>query len=191
MEARAIARFVRVSPTKADRVLRQIRGLQVERAQEILAYSPRPIAKQISKVLTSAVANATHREEPATIDLLYVKHAVADSGPTLKRIQPRAQGRAYRVLVRLSHITIVVDERGAVAAEGKAAPAAKPEAKGEAKPAKRAAKAKPEAAGKKAEAKKAEAKKSEAAKGGAKRGEAKAAPKRRTGTTRKTGEKKK
>jgi large subunit ribosomal protein L22 len=111
MEARAIARFVRVAPTKADRVLRQIRGLPVERAQEILAYSLRPVAKKVSKVLASAVANATHREEAAALDRLYVKHAVADSGPSLKRIQPRAQGRAYQVLVRMSHITIIVAER--------------------------------------------------------------------------------
>ncbi len=111
MEARAIARFVRVSPTKADRVLRQIRGLPVERAQEILAYSPRPIAKQVGKVLTSAVANATNREEAAAPEQLFVKVAVADAGPTLKRIQPRAQGRAYRILKRMSHITIVVAER--------------------------------------------------------------------------------
>src|SRR5512136_1230807 len=99
MEARAIARFVRVSPTKVDRVLRQIRGLQVERAQEILAYSPRPIAKQIGKVLTSAVANATNpnREQAAAPDQLFVKTAVADAGPSLKRIQPRAQGRAYAI----------------------------------------------------------------------------------------------
>jgi len=194
MEARAIARFVRVSPTKADRVLRQIRGLQVERAQEILAYSPRPIARQISKILTSAVANATNREEAAAIDLLYVKRAVADSGPTLKRIQPRAQGRAYRVLVRLSHITIVVDERGAAAV--KTVPAGKPEAKGEAKPTKREAKARPETAGKKAgtkkaETKKAEARKAETKRAGTKTSEAKVAPKRKAGATRKAGEKKK
>jgi large subunit ribosomal protein L22 len=128
MEAKAIARYVRISPTKADRVLRQIRGLQVERAQEILAFSPRPIAKQVGKVLTSAVANATNREQGAAPDLLYVKTAVADAGPTLKRIQPRAQGRAYRILKRSSHITIVVAERGVTEKAG-AAPGAAPEAK--------------------------------------------------------------
>jgi large subunit ribosomal protein L22 len=131
MEAKAIARYVRISPTKADRVLRQIRGLQVERAQEILAYSPRPIAKQVGKVLTSAVANATNREQGAAPDLLYVKTAVADAGPTLKRIQPRAQGRAYRILKRSSHITIVVAERGVAekVAVAAGAPGAAPEAK--------------------------------------------------------------
>ncbi len=111
MEAKAIARYVRISPTKADRVLRQIRGLQIEKAQEILAFSPRPIAKQIGKVLTSAVANAGVKDETVAVEQLYVKHAVADPGPSLKRIRPRAQGRAYRVVKRMSHITIVVQAR--------------------------------------------------------------------------------
>jgi large subunit ribosomal protein L22 len=133
MEARAIARFVRVSPTKVDRVLRHIRGLPVERAQELLAYSPRPIAKQIGKVLTSAVANATNREPGTSPDQLFVKHAVADAGPTLKRIQPRAQGRAFRILKRMTHITIVVAERAPKAVPG-AGPAERAAARGETKP---------------------------------------------------------
>ncbi len=108
MEARAVARFVRISPRKADRVLRQIRGQQVERAQEMLALSPRGSARTISKVLTSAVANAAVKQEGLALERLYVKTAIAGDGPRLKRIMPRAQGRAYRVLHRLSHITIVV-----------------------------------------------------------------------------------
>jgi large subunit ribosomal protein L22 len=108
MEARAIARFVRISPRKADRVLRQIRGLQVERAQEVLAFSTRSSARTICKVLTSAVANATGKNEGLAVEGLFVKTAVADGGPQLKRIMPRAQGRAYRILHRLCHITIVV-----------------------------------------------------------------------------------
>ncbi|MCK4412620.1 MAG: 50S ribosomal protein L22 [Candidatus Eisenbacteria sp.] len=110
MEAKAVARFVRISPRKADRVLREIRGLQVERAQEVLALSPRSAARTISKVLTSAVANAAVKDESVAIDGLFVRTALADPGPSLKRIQPRAQGRAYRILHRLSHITIVVGE---------------------------------------------------------------------------------
>lgn len=111
MEARAIARFVQVSPTKVDRVLRQIRGAQVERAQEILSVNTQPIAKKVSKLLTSAVANATGKSEELAVERLFVKRAVADSGPTLKRIRPRAQGRANRILKRMSHITIVVEEK--------------------------------------------------------------------------------
>ncbi|MBM3317534.1 MAG: 50S ribosomal protein L22 [Candidatus Eisenbacteria bacterium] len=111
MEARAIARYVQVSPTKVDRVLRQIRGAQVDRAQEILAFNPQPIAKKVSKLLTSAVANAGGKNEELDAERLFVKHAVADSAPTLKRIRPRAQGRANRILKRSSHITIIVEEK--------------------------------------------------------------------------------
>ena len=186
MEARAIARFVRVSPTKVDRVLRQIRGLQVERAQEILAYSPRPIARQIGKVLTSAVANATNREQGAAPDQLYVRVAVADAGPSLKRIQPRAQGRAYAILKRMTHITIVVAERVPSHVEEPVAakPAGRAEPKGEAKPAGRAAKAL--AAVRKATTRPAPKKKAPA-----KKPASKAASKRETGATKERKERKK
>ena len=108
MESRAIARYVRVSPRKADRVLRLIRGINVERAEEVLAFTPRPIARQINKVLKSAVANATKKEEKLKVDELYVKMAVSGAGPILKRFLPRAHGRATRFWKRTSHITIVV-----------------------------------------------------------------------------------
>lgn len=108
MEARSIARYVRVSPRKADRVLRLIRGMQVDRAEEILTFTPRPIAKQIGKVLKSAVANATRKEEKLKTDDLFVKTAVAGAGPILKRFLPRAHGRATRFWKRTSHITIIV-----------------------------------------------------------------------------------
>lgn len=118
MEATAIARYVRVSPRKADRVLRLIRGLPVDRAQEVLAFTTRPIAKQISKVLKSAVANATHRPEKdadkaarVAVEDLRVKVAVAGAAPTMKRFLPRAQGRATPILKRSAHITIVVEDR--------------------------------------------------------------------------------
>jgi len=111
MEAKAIARYVRISPRKANLVLEMIRGHQVDRAQEILAFSNRPIAKKISKVLTSAVANASVKEESLAVERLYVRDAVADTAPTMKRFQPRAHGRAYRILKRMSHIRIVVEER--------------------------------------------------------------------------------
>jgi large subunit ribosomal protein L22 len=109
MEARAIAKYVRVSPRKADRVLRLIRGLPVDRAQEVLVLTTRPIAKQVGKVLKSAVANATSRgEEKIPVEDLRVKMAVAGAGPTMKRFLPRAQGRATPILKRSAHITIVV-----------------------------------------------------------------------------------
>lgn len=111
MEARAIARYVRVSPLKAGRVLALIRGQQVDKAQEILAFSQRPIAIKIGKLLTSAVANATVIDEEVPVERLYVKEAVADTAPTMKRIRPRAQGRATRILKRVSHIRIVVESK--------------------------------------------------------------------------------
>jgi large subunit ribosomal protein L22 len=111
MEARAVAKYVRVSPLKADRVLRLIRGLPVDRAQEVLAFTTRPIAKQISKVLKSAVANATNRqEEKIPVEDLSVRMAVAGAAPTMKRFLPRAQGRATPLLKRSAHITIVVGD---------------------------------------------------------------------------------
>ena len=98
MEARSIARYVRVSPRKADQVLRLIRGMQVERAQEVLSFTPRPIARQIGKVLKSAVANATAREADETekkdkkdkkqkldVDELFVKTAVAGAARQVSR----------------------------------------------------------------------------------------------------------
>ncbi len=117
MEAKAMAKYVRVSPRKADRVLRLIRGLPVDRAQEVLAFTTRPIAKQVSKILKSAVANATHRQEKdeekgarVAVENLRVKTAVAGAAPTMKRFLPRAQGRATPILKRSAHITIVVGD---------------------------------------------------------------------------------
>lgn len=111
MEAKSIARYVRISPLKADRVLRLIRDQQVDNAQTILSHTTRPIAIQISKILTSAVANAAVKDEELDVERLWVKEAIADPGPTQKRIRPRAQGRANRILKRTSHIRIVVEER--------------------------------------------------------------------------------
>jgi len=110
MEARSVARYVRVTPRKVDQVLRLIRGMQVERAQEMLRFTPRPIARQVSKILKSAVANATREEESPEAEEFYVKTAVAGAGPILKRFLPRAHGRATRFWKRTSHITIVVSD---------------------------------------------------------------------------------
>ena len=110
MEAKAIARYVRVSPRKARIVIDQIRGKSVIRAREILAFTNRGVAETVEKTLNSAVANAEnqHHVRPET---LVVKTAFADEGPTLKRIRPRAKGSASRIRKRTSHITIIVAPR--------------------------------------------------------------------------------
>ena len=110
MEAKAIARYVRVSPRKARVVVDLVRGKSVLQAQEILAFTNRGIAETVEKVLNSAVANAEnlHHVRP---EALYVKECYVDEGPTLKRIRPRAKGSASRINKRTAHITIVVATR--------------------------------------------------------------------------------
>jgi large subunit ribosomal protein L22 len=109
MEAKAIARYVRVTPRKTDQVLQLIRGKRVDLATEILDFSPKHVAKVIGKVLKSAVANAVAIEGKINIEELRVKQAVAGAGPTMKRFLPRAQGRATPLLKRTCHITIIVE----------------------------------------------------------------------------------
>ncbi|MCT4597393.1 MAG: 50S ribosomal protein L22 [Vallitalea sp.] len=102
--------YARVSPTKAKIVLDTIRGKDAAAAVGILAYTPRNGARIIEKVLKSAIANAENNNglDPAK---LYVEEAFANKGPTMKRIRPRAQGRAYRIEKKSSHITIILNER--------------------------------------------------------------------------------
>jgi large subunit ribosomal protein L22 len=108
-KARATARYVRVAPNKARQVVAHIRGLEIEEARRILLFSPKDVAGQILKTLNSAVANAEHNTDPPfEADELVVTSAVVDEGPMLKRFQPRAMGRAYRVRKRTSHITVAV-----------------------------------------------------------------------------------
>ena len=129
MRTQAIARFVRVSPRKAGLVLSQIRGKPVGEALAILRYTPRAAARLIEKVLRSAVANAEHNHQVRDLDVLRVVRATADAGPSLKRVQPRAMGRAFFIKHRTSHLTVgVTDEttNGAVAAPPAPAPAAPP-----------------------------------------------------------------
>jgi len=109
MEARAQARYVRVSPRKARMVLNMIRGKEVERAREILQFSDRNISEVIEKCLNSAVANA--EREGVKAENLLVRTTYADDGPTLKRIRPRAKGMASAILKRTSHITVIVGTR--------------------------------------------------------------------------------
>lgn len=107
MEARAITRYVRVSPRKARIVLDQIRGKNVVKAQETLRFTNRAVAEIIEKTLNSAVANAAQKGL-ANPDRLVVSACYADEGPTMKRIRPRAKGSASRIRKRTSHITIIV-----------------------------------------------------------------------------------
>ncbi|MGB6974235.1 MAG: 50S ribosomal protein L22 [Terracidiphilus sp.] len=114
-EYRAEARFQRVSPQKARLVLDLIRGLGVEQALETAAYTKKRIAPVIHKLLRSAVDNAKYVSEERGLDLdvdnLYVKQAVANDGPRMKRIRPAPMGRAYRYQRRLAHIVVSVAER--------------------------------------------------------------------------------
>ncbi|MDQ6819784.1 MAG: 50S ribosomal protein L22 [Actinomycetota bacterium] len=104
---RARAKYVRTSARKARLVCDNIRGKTVEEARAILALTPRAVARDWSKLLESAVANAEHNHELVGEDL-YVKAIHADEGPTVKRIQPRAMGRAYQIRKRTSHLTILL-----------------------------------------------------------------------------------
>ena len=110
MEARAVARYVRVSPRKARIVIDLVRGKSVIDAEAILKFTDRAAAEIVGKVVHSAAANAEKnlRVKPET---LFVSQAFVDEGPTLKRIRPRAMGRAFRINKRPSHITIVVKQR--------------------------------------------------------------------------------
>jgi large subunit ribosomal protein L22 len=112
MEARAKARYVRVTPRKARRVVDLIRGMPADQAQATLAFAPQSASEPIGKVLASAIANAGHTGHFEAGQLV-VSRAWVDEGPTLKRFRPRAQGRGYKILKRTSHITVIVSERGA------------------------------------------------------------------------------
>src|ERR1044072_5987462 len=172
--ASAVARFVRISPTKARRVIDLVRGKSVTEALDILRWAPQDASEPVAKVIASAAANAQNNDglDPST---LVVATIHADEGPTAKRIRPRAQVRAFRIRKRTSHITVIVESRasreerggrasasssrsrraqGSKAAAEKKSPATKATAEkatAEKAPAKKAAakKAAPEAAAKK------------------------------------------
>ena len=115
-EARALQRMARQSPYKMRLVIDQIRGKDVNDALALLTFSKKHAAKQISKTLKSAVANAEQAARATNaaldVDALYIKHAVINEGPKLKRFMPAAQGRATPIQKRTSHVEIVVAERG-------------------------------------------------------------------------------
>jgi large subunit ribosomal protein L22 len=106
-EARAVSKYIRMSPSKIRRVLRQIQGKTYKDALTILEFLPYASCEPIIKVLRSAAANAKHNKGFDETNLV-IKSAFANQGPTMKRFRPRAQGRAYRILKATSHITIIV-----------------------------------------------------------------------------------
>ena len=118
MEAKAQARYVRVTPQKARRVVDLIRGKQAHEAVAVLEFAPQAVSETVRKVVQSAIANARVKaqaaSEPFDERVYVVERAFVDEGPTLKRFRPRAQGRAYRINKRTSHITVVVAPRGEV-----------------------------------------------------------------------------
>lgn len=110
MQAKAVARTVRIAARKSRLVLDLIRGKQVGEAVAILRHTPKAASPVVEKVLNSAIANAEHNYE-MDVNKLFVAEAFADEGATLKRFRPRAQGRASAINKRTSHITIVVKEK--------------------------------------------------------------------------------
>ena len=112
----ASARYTRITPMKARRVVDMVRGLPVDEALALLAFAPQAAAETVRKVLQSAIANAETGEDLDRGDLV-VASAMVDEGPTMKRWRPRAQGRATRINKRTSHITLVVQPADVVAAK--------------------------------------------------------------------------
>jgi large subunit ribosomal protein L22 len=133
MEFRAEKRFLRVSPQKARLVLDLIKGRRVEDARNTLLFTKKRVAEHVGKLLQSALDNAnflaTEKGLDVEIDNLFVKSAVANDGPRMKRIRPAPQGRAYRYVRRIAHIELVLAERGKngeVAVPTESEPAAAP-----------------------------------------------------------------
>jgi large subunit ribosomal protein L22 len=110
MEVKAGLKFVRVSPRKAQLVADLVRGKGSEEAVNILTFTKKSAAKIIIKLLKSAIANATQKKN-IDVDRLFIKKITVDQGPTMKRFQPRALGRATTIRKRTSHINIVLDEK--------------------------------------------------------------------------------
>ena len=115
MEARAVSRYIRISPRKARQVADLVRGKTIQEALSILALTPKKASPLLRKTILSAKSNAQDQQEDGVVlkdALVRVKEIRIDEGPTLKRIRPRAQGRAYRIRKRSSSITVVLDYRG-------------------------------------------------------------------------------
>jgi large subunit ribosomal protein L22 len=131
LRARASARYVRMTPMKVRRVVDLIRGMEAREALSVLQFAPQAASEPVAKVLASAMANAEHNQQ-LDPESLIVSVAYVDEGPTMKRFRPRAQGRAYRIRKRTSHITIEVESvpvparGGSRPAKAAAAPAKAP-----------------------------------------------------------------
>ena len=110
MEAKAVAKYVRIAPRKVRVVMNLVRGKSVAEAFAILKFTPKAGADVIEKVLKSAVANAENNFD-MNVDKLYISSGYVDQGPTLKRIHPRSRGQAFSILKRTSHVTVVVSEK--------------------------------------------------------------------------------
>ncbi len=109
METRAVGKYIRISPQKARLVADTVRGMNVDQAITTLRFTPKKGAKILRKVIESAVANAT-QDDQVDVDNLVIKKIAIDGGPSLKRIRPRAMGRATKIIKRTSHITVILDE---------------------------------------------------------------------------------
>ncbi len=144
MEFRAEGRYIRVSPQKARLVLDLIKGRRVEEAMNTLTFTKKGIAPDVAKLLRSAIENANYLSSEKGLDVdvdnLYVKRAIANEGPRMKRIRPAPQGRAYRYQRRMAHIEIALAEKGKNGAEATATvvgeeeqPAPRAKGKGKAK----------------------------------------------------------
>ncbi len=146
MEFRAEMKYLRISPQKARLVLDTIKGRRAEDAMNILAFTKKGVAPDVSKLLRSAIENAnflsTEKGLDVDVDNLYVKHAVANDGPRMKRIRPAPMGRAFRYVRRMAHLEIVLAERGkqnggaataTVVGKEEAAASARPKARAAAK----------------------------------------------------------
>ena len=109
MDVKAVAKFVRISPTKVRKTARVVKGRRVEEALNLLGFMPQRSARILGKVIRSAVANADQKPD-VEVDNLSIHNVVVNQGPTLKRFRPRAMGRANRILKRTSHITVILSE---------------------------------------------------------------------------------
>ena len=109
MEAKAVGSYIRISPQKARLVADVVRGMNADKAITTLRFMPKKGAAILRKIIESAVANAS-QDEQIDIDNLFIKKLIVDGGPSLKRIRPRAMGRATGIIKRTSHITVVLEE---------------------------------------------------------------------------------
>jgi len=110
VEVRANAKYIRISPRKIRLLMREVKGKRVEEALNLLGFAPQKGARILRKLINSAVANAGQHPH-IDVDHLFIKHIVANEGPTLKRFRPRAMGRATRIRKRTSHVAVILDEQ--------------------------------------------------------------------------------